>query len=175
MAAYATASDLVARYDIEVIGQLATDDGVRLLRDDILAHPNVEAALVDACGDIEVNIRVGGRYTPAQLAALDTHSTAHLKRVVCTIAMSHLFERRPGLFEEQAESIRKRAYEALDRLAKGINIFGLADEVDPQLEASQPSLQGPSSYEIEDRNFLSARMAGRHVPDIKPRNPLSRG
>jgi len=76
MATYATTADLVARFDIETIGQLATDDGVRLLRDDILVHPNVEVALVSACGDVDVSLRVGQRYTSAQLVALDTHGTA---------------------------------------------------------------------------------------------------
>jgi len=175
MATYATTADLVARFDIETIGQLATDDGVRLLRDDILVHPNVEVALVSACGDVDVSLRVGQRYRSAQLVALDTHGTAHLKKVVCTIAMAGLFDRRPGLYETQADAIRKRAHEYLDRLAQGINVFGLADTSDPQLKATAPQLHGPTSLEIDTRNFLSARLANRHVPAVRERNPLDRG
>lgn len=175
MATYATIADLVARYDIETVGQLATDDGVRLLRDEILVHPTIETALEDACGDVDVNLRVGNRYTPAQLTSLDAHCTAHLKKIVCTIAMAQLFDRRPGLYIEQADATRKRAYEYLDRLAQGVNVFGLSDDTDPHVAASMPSLSGPTSVEITERNFLAARMADRHVPSISERNPLNRG
>lgn len=175
MAAYATIADLCARFDVRTIGEFVSDDGVELLRTEVLAHPTVEMALEDACGDVDANLRAGGRYTPEQLTSLDDRSRSHLKRVVCTIAMSYLMDRRPALYEEQAEALRTRAREHLKQLAQGTNVFGLADDTDPHVAASIPQLSGPTSVEISDRNFLAARMADRHVPSIQESNPRYKG
>ncbi len=174
MATYATAADLVKRYDIDVVGQLATDDRVRLLRDDVLSHPNVETALEDACGEFDVRCRVGNRYSADDLAALDDHSQSHLKRIVCVIAMSFLFRRRPGVHSEMAKAIREEADEWLRRLSTGEDVFGL-DADTSHRDASVPQLSGPTTIQIENRNFLAARMAPRTMPSIFERQPLDRG
>jgi phage gp36-like protein len=174
MAAYASGDDLVARYDIDVVGDLCTDDRTKLLRKDIPTHPNVLVALLDASGEIESNIMIGGRYSVAQLEALDERSTALLKRIVCTIAMADLFERRPGVHMEMAKAVRERADEYIEKLKSGGALFNVTDDTS-HVDASTPQLHGPTSVDINTRNFLAARMSPRFLPSVKSRNPLDRG
>lgn len=174
MATYADGDDLIARFDVEVVGDLATDNRTPLLRQDIPTHANVLVALLDACGDVEAQIKVGGRYTVTHLETLDTNSTALLKRIVCTIAMANLFERRPGVHVEMAKAVRERADEYVAKLQNGQAIFGITDD-ESHVEATKPELVGPTSVEIDTRNFLAARMSQRHMPSVKSRNPRDRG
>ena len=174
MAAYASPADLVARYDADTIAQLATDNHTKISRADIPTDDNVLTALLTASGDIDVRLRVGRNYSPEQLTSLDDNSREHLRDIVCTIAMAKLFRRRPGVHRELSKEIREEADKYLDRLAKGENVLGIVDD-DSHEEAGLPQLHGPSSQQICQRNFLSARMSGRYFPTIEERNPLSRG
>jgi phage gp36-like protein len=175
MTAYATVTDLIERYDVRLIAELASDDDVALSRADLESDSKVLGALLSSSGDIDVRLRAGKRYTPAKLLSLDANSAAHLKDVVCTLAMARLFRRRVDKANcELAELIRKEAAEYLKQLAEGINVFGILDD-DTNIDAGIPSLQGPTSAQINDRNFLAARMSMRHLPAVSERNPLTRG
>jgi phage gp36-like protein len=174
MAAYASGDDLVARFDVDVIGDLATDNRTPLLRDDIPSHANVVVALLDASGEVETHLTLGGRYTVDHLENLNEKSQALLKKIVCTYAMANLFERRAGLHAEMAKAIRERADEYRIQLTSGQAVFGIIDDTS-HVDASEPQLDGPTSVEIERRNFLASRMSGRYVPSVKSRNPLDRG
>lgn len=174
MSAYATANDLIARYDVEIVGELATDNRVTLSRADVVAHPNVAAALLSASGEIDVALRAGQRYTPEQLTSLDDNSRAHLVDIVCAFAMARLFRRRPGVHDEMAKSIREEATEFKKLLSTGVDIFGIVEDTS-HLEASVPQVTGPTSTEIYDRNLFTARAAGRHFPRPETTNPRTRG
>lgn len=174
MAAYATASDLIARYDVEIVGELATDNRAPLSRSDVLSHPNVAAALLSASGEIDVALRAGHRYSPAQLQSLDDNSRAHLRDIVCAFAMTRLFHRRPGVHADLAKAIREQAAEFKKALADGNDIFGLASDTS-HLDASVPQVTGPTATEIYNRNFFPARAAGRYLPRPETSNPFDRG
>jgi len=168
-----TGNDLIARYDVEVIGELATDDRTRLLRQDIPDHPAVTTAIKSAMGEVLARIKIGNRYSSADLDDLDEYSEEHFKTVVCVIAMSRLFRRRPGTHTEMAKAIREESEDWLKRLASGEEVFTLETDTS-HLDATVPALDGPTVREIEQRNFLAARMAGRYLPAIEQRNPLTR-
>lgn len=174
MTAYASANDLIARYDVEIVGELATDNRVTLSRSDVLSHTNVATALLSASGEVDVALRAGQRYTPAQLLTLDDNSRSHLVDIVCAFAMARLFRRRPGVHDEMAKSIREQADEFKKLLATGVNIFGIVDDTS-NLDASVPQVTGATSIEIYDRNFFPARAAGKYFPRPETSNPLSRG
>jgi phage gp36-like protein len=171
---YATPNDLIARYDVNIVGELATDSGVPISRSDTLNHPNVLKSLLSGSGEVDVALRAGQRYTPAQLAALDENSREHLVDIVCAFAMAWLFRRRPGVHETVAKAIREIATDFKKQLATGVNIFGIVEDAS-HLEASVPQVTGPTSAEIYDRNLFTARAAGRHFPRPETTNPLSRG
>lgn len=163
---YATGDDLVARYDVDLVGDLATDDREPLDPVAVPNHPHVASALADASGEIDAALLSGGRYTAADLSSLTGNSLNHLKRVTCAIAMSHLFERRAGLHEDQAEKIAKKAREFLTALRRGENVFGIPAVID----AGTIECEGVTAVEMDNLNLLPDRMP-RYFPPNDQRFP----
>jgi phage gp36-like protein len=175
MASYADGSDLVARYDVRVIAELATDNNVSLSRSDTETHVNVLLALKRASGEVEVSLLAGKNYTVAQLTTLTDNSREHLKDIVCTIAMAKLFRRRANSANvELAEEVRLQSDKYLEKLRRGMNLLGIQDDT-TKLDAGVISESGPTVAEIRDRNFMSARLAGRYLPATEQAQPKVRG
>jgi phage gp36-like protein len=167
--ALASGSDLVQRFDIRLIGDLATDSGSTLPEDEVAAHPNVAAALEDAMGEMVVALLVGGKYTEAELLGLTGYSLAHARRINCDIAMALLVKRRPIVEEERASEIAKQSREHLKQLREGANVFGIPANVD----SGNLSLASMSTVDITNLNLLPERM-GRYFPDTGQRMPRGR-
>jgi phage gp36-like protein len=177
---YATPADLVARVDAQIIGDLITDDDEQTgLRDrppltDILASSIVQTALDDASGDVLAALGKGKRYTPDQLTALTGPGLSKLKRIVCDIAISYLFDRRADAKnEERAESYRTKAERHLKALKSGEDIFYLGDETDA--DAGIIATDGPTSLDLTNINRLDERMSSRHLISSSERLPRDRG
>jgi phage gp36-like protein len=169
MSAYATGSDLIARYDVDLIGDLATDDRETLDRDLVAESGKVATALADASGEVEVAMMAGGRYTVPQLQSLTGNSLNHLKQIVCGLAMAALYRRRPeAASRELIEDLTRDAREAIRSLRRGENVFG----IQANIEATVPELTGPSAIDYEQRNDVTVRM-GRYFPS--PASRLPRG
>jgi phage gp36-like protein len=169
MTAYATGDDLVIRYDIDLVGDLSTDERESMDRDEVASSPRVAAALGDASGEVEVALLAGGRYSVEQLQGLSGNALNHLKQIVCGLAMAALYRRRPESADREfIESITKNARDAIQALRRGENIFGLQEVID----AGIVELTGPSAIDIRNRNDLSVRM-GRFFP--QPASRLPRG
>ncbi len=159
MASYAAPSDLLARYDARVIGDLAGDSGARIAVGSIPTNANVLVALEDASGDIDAALLKGKRYTAANLVALTGNSLAHLKRMCCQIAIAKLWERRVYMDadeEQGAEQAAKQAREAIRKLQTGEEIF----ELELVVEAGLPKLSTPSPTRIAQRNLLVDELRG---------------
>jgi phage gp36-like protein len=92
--AYATPSDLLARNDARIIGDLLYDNGVRINETDILTNDAVETALDDASGLVNSAAFVGGRYTAADLTGLTGADQSFLVRLTCNLAFILLVQRR---------------------------------------------------------------------------------
>lgn len=177
---YATPADLVARVDAQIVGDLITDDDPDTgLRDrppleTILASSIVQVCLDDASGDVLAALGKGKRYTPDQLSGMSGPAASKLKRIVCDIATSYLFDRRADpKNEEIAESYRKKAETHLKALKSGEDIFYLEDESD--VEASLMTTTGPTSIDLQNANRLDERMSRRHLISSSDRLPLDRG
>jgi phage gp36-like protein len=167
MTAYATGSDLIARYDVDLIGDLATDDRETLDRDLVASSGKVATALADASGEVEVAMMAGGRYTVEQLQNLPGNSSNHLKQIVCGLAMAALYRRRPeAASREMIEDLTRDAREAIRALRRGENVFGIAATID----ATVPELTGPSAIDYEERNDVTTRM-NRYFPQPATRIP----
>lgn len=165
----ATGDDLVSRFDVRLIGDLATDTGSTLPVVDVASHPNVLMALEDAMGEMVVALQVGGRYSESDLTDLTGYNLAHAKRINCDIAMALLIKRRPIVGEEQAKEIAKQSREHLKRLSDGENVFGIPAVV----ESGTLELTAPSSVDITNLNLLTERMS-RFFPDTGQRMPRGR-
>jgi len=90
--AYATPTDLSARFDEAIIKDLASDTGDPV--DNITTDTKVLAALDDASGRIESACTVSRLYSPDDLAGLTGNTLALLKRITCELAMAYLMGRR---------------------------------------------------------------------------------
>ncbi|MCD0459106.1 phage protein Gp36 family protein [Roseiconus lacunae] len=169
MPAYATSEDLVARYDIDLIRDLATDrEGAT--RTDVVTEPRVEIALGDASGEVETALLAGGRYSVEQLQGLTDNSLNHLKQIVCGLAMAALYQRRPESAEQEyIDRITKNSRDAIQALRRGENIFGLTETV----SASVVESTGPSAIDVRHRNDLPTRMS-RYFPTTDQRLPRGR-
>lgn len=167
--AYASGDDLISRYDIDLIGDLASDDRETQDRNDVADHPHVLTALEDASGEVDAALLAGGRYTATQLEGLTDRSLSYLKSIVCGLAMAALHERRPEAVDAQTiERITQRARDAILSLRRGDNVFGLVEHID----AGRTHLEGPTALELINRNGLPERM-GRFFPH--PETRLQRG
>lgn len=156
MASYADGNDLIARYDVDTVGDLATDQRESSDPSIVPILPNVLTALADASGEIDVALIVGERYLPEQLAALTGNSQSKLKRICCDIAMSLLCSRRVGHdYIELSESVAKTSRGHLRSLSNGENVFGLQSILD----ASTIDVASISIAEIDRRNLLPSRMS----------------
>lgn len=176
---YATPADLVARVDAQIVADFITDDDpITGFRDrppleDILASSILQTALDDASGDVLAALGKGKRYTPAQLTGLTGPALSKLKRIVCDIATSYLFDRRADSKNEQiAEAFRMKAERHLKALKSGEDIFYLADETDA--EATLISTDGPTAIDLQNANRLDERMSSRHLISSGDRLPLDR-
>lgn len=164
---YATGDDLVARYDVDQVGDLATDERETLQRDSVASHPHVVTALEDASGEVDAALLAGGRYTAEQLNGLSGSSASYLKSIVCGLAMAALHERRPEAIDAQViERLTKKSKDAILSLRRGENVFGIVDVI----EATRLQLSGPSVIELENRNGLPQRM-NRFFPSTSSRLP----
>ena len=167
--ALATGNDLTERFDVRLIGDLATDSGSTLPVVDVSSHPNVLTALEDATGEMVVALLSGGRYTESDLLGLTGYSLSHAKRINCDIAMALLVQRRPIMSEEQSSAISKQSRDHLKRLSAGENVFGIPAVVD----AGQLDLATPTTIEITNLNLITERM-NRFFPDTGQRMPRGR-
>lgn len=157
---YATPAQMLQRKDARTLGDLVADDDRQVDATDLLTDANLQAALDDASGDIEAALLVGGKFTPAQLAALTGNSQKHLIRICCEVAMFHLLNRRPSSNPEQWETYQKIRESTLDPLRKGINVFN----IEANIEAGVVSQRVPTVTDYEELNLWRDRMTGFYPP-----------
>jgi phage gp36-like protein len=168
--AYATGQDLIDRYDVDLVGDLATDDRATQDRDLVATSVKVAVALEDASGEVEAALLAGGRYTVNQLSGLTGGALSHLKRIVCGLAMAALYQRRPEAADgDMIDRLTKNSRDAIQALMRGENVFGLPSVID----ASVIDIGGPSVVDLENRNDLTVRM-GRYFPVPDSRLPRGR-
>lgn len=172
MAAYATPSDLIARHDANLVGELIRDDHEPSTSDEIDDSEVLETILTDASGQVEAAMLCGNRYSPEQLSALVGNSLGLLKKIVCMIAMAELLNRRPGRHMESAKYYDEQARAYLEDLRIGRNLFNLTDS-EANRTAANPSTTGPTVVEYSRLNMLPDQMA-RHFPNRESRLPYGR-
>lgn len=163
--AYASAADMLLRYDARSIGDLCTrtDPPVRVTPTNLLTDTVLAEALKDASGMVEAAVMTGQQHSPAALAALaasDTVGARFLKRLVCDLTMGLLFLGRPDRTGEVPASY-VRAEEVLQEIRSGQQVFGLLDQQEAA-GAAKVTVETPS--QVEDRRgvvFTAGRYFGR--------------
>ena len=167
---YATGADLVLRFDHDLVGDLATDDRETQTRANVIDHPVVLMALLEAEGQINAALRYGNKYKAGDLEGLTGSGLEYLKGLVCDLTMSRLFNRRPESCPENADAIRDRAMLLIDKLRGGENIFDLPANID----ATLIDHSGPNALDLDARADMTTRM-GPYFPPPVTRLPKSQG
>lgn len=137
---YATVADLMARFDARLLGDLASDNATPVVPADLPTNANLLAALADASSDIDAAVRVGNRYTPAQMAALNASSAQLLIRLACDQAIIFL-KRRRGKLGEKEKDFAQEVAARMKALRDGENYLMLATQT--EAAASVQELAGP--------------------------------
>ena len=169
MAAYASNSDIIARYDARLLGDLCSDSGVRVAEANLEDDAKLTAALEDASGMVEAALLMGERYTTADLAGLTGNSLNYLKRIVCEIAI-YLLEDRRRYNKDDASRIRafEKAEEHLEMLRKGSHVFNVEMVKDAGLI---DGTVGPTTVDLASSHLVRYRTR-RYYP--RPRTPGDR-
>lgn len=136
MAAYATADDMIARYDSRTLGELVTDDGQRAEEVELSTNAKMTTALSTATGHVNAACLRGNRYTVAELEALTGESAEYLNDIVCAQAFWILWRRRPYGDDALRKAAKEEADMALEQLRTGDMVF----DVDAVKDAGIPQI-----------------------------------
>lgn len=120
----ATAADLLLAHDRRAIGDLVRDDSSQATYDETLVDQVVEAALNYAHAMVLSKLQVAGRYSEADLHAVEARSA--LIWVEVELAYGYIKSRRCGGDQTDGE---KRAMSFLDDLAAGKAVLPTAAPV----------------------------------------------
>ena len=148
MTAFATPTQLIARYDYRLIGQLISDTGVAEDQAAVLANSITTQMLTDASGFIISYALKGGRYSEADLLALTGNAQSFLQRLTCDLAI-YFFVLRRGLPVEKYPQVVE-ALGQLEALAAGLIIFPVQAVIDAGVAQSPPI----TVQTIAENNFL---------------------
>lgn len=118
MAVYATAANILARYDSRRIAELNSDSGSPVTPTDPLSFSTpVGVAILDASSVLDAALQSGKRYSKTALTALiaDTDETkgAIIRQVTCDLAYANLITRR-GLPSEEIDRLVPRYKASLE-------------------------------------------------------------
>lgn len=164
---YATADDLVTRYDRALLADLAGDDAAPT---DPVSSARVLRALEGASGEVNAAARLGGRYSAEELSALTGDDRAFLIDVVCQLAILRLIGTRIQSVGEAAyRTLRENSDRLLDDLRSGRVVFG-TDSAD---RSQTPRVDGPTALDYERLNLITQRTR-RYYPSPGSRLPLGR-
>ena len=167
MTAFADSDDMVARFDERTLKDLCSDTGVP--ETTLSTNAKMTAALDDATGQILSAVRVAGTYNVSDLTGLTGESLAYLKRITCEIAMANLILRRVEKYGKQSAEVRKSQKELLDMLKGGARVF----EVDNNIAAGKPTIDGPTADDYQRLNMLPDRTKNFY-PNRQQRLPIGR-
>ena len=155
MAAYATSTDMVARYDERTLKELCSDGNAPV--EDLSIDTKMAACLDDATGAINAALRVGGQYKVTDLEELTDESQAYLKRLTCELAMGFLIRRRPEKYAK-TKDVQEGMDAILEQFRSGVRVF----DIDANVASGSPSVDGPTR--VEFRNLGLVRDQGHFYP-----------
>ncbi len=167
--AYADSSDMIARFDQRLLGDLLSVDGTPVTPAAMADDERLSIALDDASGEIDANVRVAGRYTTDDLSGLTGTGLAYLKRMTCDIAYWLLIDRRSlaGVMEDEAVRRHRIYRDHLKDLREGREIFDVATARTSAL----PSQSLPTTVELINQNTIAGRARGHMYPSyVLPNN-----
>lgn len=158
---YATAADMLIRYDYTTVGQLLTDGrGTSTPDISLILNPaqpegaKLQTLLMRSSGLVESAAMMGGKYKPTDLQALIGNQLELLKSIVCDLTIFELYKRRPNLDAPIPPAYRE-AQSWLSALEDGTTIFGLQENID----ATHMQSQVETPCVVDQRNMWTRQAA----------------
>jgi len=126
---YLPAAEFLKRTDTRKVGQLCSDTNTAIPIGSLPTDANLEAALLDASGELETACLVGKKYDPVDIAALTGSGLSMVYRVLTVLAWNNLIDRRLDLNIEQHPKT-PWAEAVLEALRQGDRILSLSEVQD---------------------------------------------
>jgi len=169
--AFATADELVDRFDERTIRDLLSDTDEPAAQVPLSDNTRLAAIMDSASGMVLSAALAGNNYTEAELNALTGIAKAWITDLTCQLVFARLARRRPGRFDAAyLESLEEPARQWLDDLRHGKRILPVANH----LEASTMTVDGPTAVDYDRLNLITSRT--RHFfPNTAQRLPRGRG
>lgn len=161
MAAFATAADMIARFDSRTLGDLCSDDDHRVSEAGLLTNDKMTVALDSATGKILAATLRAARYSRDDLDTLTGESLALLIDMTCRVALWNLWQRKPYAEDQQRTFSKQNADESLELLRKGDHVFDVAAAI----EAGLPNVETISREVIQrDWDLVVDQARGSFYP-----------
>jgi len=152
---YVSHADLIARFDPRDIKGLVVDDSSDPNLVDLATNHQIGIALSDAEGEVIAALRKAGKYDVERLAALTGVDLDYLKRIICEIAMVHLFRRRPSFAPEAMKVYEDIRRGTIKDLQDGHSVLSANEPADTN--AGRVNNEGPSVAQWYDLNLWRDR------------------
>lgn len=154
---YATADDLLKRYDARLLGDLVSDSGTPVAPNDLPSNPVIDAVLRDACAAVDAAVFVGSRYTPEQMTTLSETAAAFVRRLVCDLALVYIKRRRGRFDSDKDAALLKEINDTLAALRDGQDLLLLAEQ--SAAPASTMELVRPELISVNAPHTIQRRTA----------------
>lgn len=162
MSAFASSSDMIARYDARTLGDLC-GDGSRVAEVDLGSSSKMTAALNTATGYVKAALLKGERYSETDLAALTGESLDFLKDVTCIFAFWFLWRRRKYLGDKDPN--RGEAKQQFEDTLKMLNDGAWVLNVTANIEAGRGQVDTATRVDIESNwELMVDKGRGRWLP-----------
>lgn len=149
---YISVEQFLNMKDWRPVAQLSVDDGTQPDKTTLQTNQNLLSILMSSSGEVESYLVAGGRYTSADLQAVNGVSSAFLQQIVADIAMYNLFCRRGANGPpESVIAARDAAYALLDKLNDGKLVLAFTENI----EAGIPVNQYMSNADLWNLNLFS--------------------
>lgn len=142
-------------FDSNILGDLASDNGIQVIEGQLAASPKLISALARASGDVESALLAGGMYQISDLQSLTDNGKALLVDVVCCVAMCRMLKRRPSKSTaELLKGVCDDARAQIEALRKGQAVFGGTTNA---LEGQLPETTGMTTIDVGNLNMVRDR------------------
>mgnify|MGYP001208067563 CR=1 FL=1 len=155
--AYCTYANILAALDQRTVAELTSDTGVPS------SGPNavVTELIAQAQGEIDMYIRVGDRYTAANIADLEAAQNPTLARLTVDLTIELLFLRRGRTIPDGVMGRIERTRAVLADLSKGALIFGAV------ANARQAGLPTVQAVPTQTTAYYGGSYASQFYPPIR--------
>ena len=138
---YATTQEFIDRYDVRLLGDLASDTDTRIDTPALLTDTRLLASLTDAAADIDAALMYARKLSADQLAQIQAAGDDTLRRINVDLALGYLYS---GRGRGVPDGHRQRIEAATDQLAairKGTAVLNVDSIIQASIGTAVRSIQ----------------------------------